>query len=82
MHSARCILAICSNESSPFKYLSSQDAAICISKIADIKGTLKTLIENPRIIRAYAGKGWDCGVRNHNSRTIIKQLKKDFEELI
>lgn len=82
MHSGRAILAICWKESSPYKYLKSEDAAICISDVSEIKNTLLNLLEFPEQINQYAIKAWECGVRNHNSKIIIKDLQADFKSMI
>jgi glycosyltransferase involved in cell wall biosynthesis len=82
MHTGRGILAICSKESSPYKYLKSEDAAICVADASEIKKTLQHLLEFPEQINKYASKAWECGVRNHNAKIIINDLKADFESLI
>ncbi|MBQ0909638.1 hypothetical protein KBJ98_13060 [Flavobacterium sp. F-328] len=82
MHTGRGILAICSKESSPYKYLKSQDAAICVADVSDIKKTLLDLLAFPKQINEYASKAWDCGKRNHNEKNIIKDLQADFKSMI
>lgn len=82
LHSARCIVAICWDKSSPYIYLESQDAAICISNPADIKTKLLQLIDHPDIMKEYAQKAWRCGKRNHNAKEVFIDLKKDFDKLI
>lgn len=79
MYSARCILAICWSESSPYKYLEKEDAAICISDLSGIKEVLLDLYNNKQKISQYSKKAWDCGVRNHNAKDVIKGLKEDFK---
>jgi len=78
LNSARCILAICWSESSPYKYLKSEDAAICISDISTIKNVLIDLYTNKHKITEYSRKAWDCGIRNHNSKDILAEFKKDL----
>lgn len=77
-HSARCIVAICWDGSSPYKYLRSQDAAICISRPSMIKDTLLRIIYAPSLINEYAYKAWQCGKRNHNAKEILEKFKQDL----
>ena len=78
MHSARCIVAICWKESSPYKYLHTQDAAICIDHPSRIKNVLLRLLYNPTLLNTYAYKAWACGKRNHNKKEIIENLKNEL----
>lgn len=79
MFKSCCILAICWEGSSPYKYLVKEDAAICIHNLSDIKKVLTKLIENPAVIKEYQIKSWECGVRNHNISDINLMLKTDFD---
>lgn len=76
LHSGCCVLAICWEESSPYKYLKKEDAAICISSLKSIDGTLNYLVANPSEILTYATKAWDCGKRNHDIIKVREQLSK------
>lgn len=82
MHTGRGILAICSKESSPYKYLKSEDAAICVADVSEIKKTLQHLLEFPEQINEYAIKAWECGVRNHDVKIVTKDLHADFKSMI
>jgi glycosyltransferase involved in cell wall biosynthesis len=82
MHTGRGILAICSEESSPYKYLKSEDAAICVADVSEIKKTLQHLLEFPEQINEYASKAWECGVRNHDVKIVAKDLHADFKSMI
>lgn len=79
LHTGCCVMAICWKESSPFKYLSKEDAAICIDSPNAIYKTLKNIADNPLILHNYSQKAWDCGARNHNIHDIQAYLKADFE---
>lgn len=80
LQSYRCVMAICWNKSSPYLYLKSEDAAICISDPSEIKGQLENILANRQILQEYAGKAWDCGVKNHQKDIIIAGLRRDFQE--
>lgn len=79
MHTGRGILAICSKESSPYKYLKSEDAAICVADVSEIKKTLLHLLEFPEQINEYAIKAWFCGKKNHNVTNIILAFRSDLK---
>lgn len=79
LHSGCCILAICWKESSPYKYLQKEDAAICISDVNLIEETLDQVISNPNEILKYAQKAWDCGKRNHDIKKVQEELRSYFK---
>jgi hypothetical protein len=82
LHSGRCIMAICWKESSPYKYLKSEDAAICIEDVTCIEDQLSHLIQNQELIKEYAEKAWFCGKRNHDKTKNISAFRNDLETLI
>lgn len=82
LHTGRCVMAICWRESSPYKYLKSEQAAICIDDLGNLEEELKNLIENPQIMHHYANQAWNCGKRNHNKEKVIADFRKDIEFLI
>jgi hypothetical protein len=82
LHSGRCIMAICWEKSSPYKYLKSEDAAICVADSNAIEKELQRIIKDPTTIKQYADKAWLCGVRNHNKSKVISSFKTDLESLI
>jgi hypothetical protein len=75
-------MAICWDKSSPFKYLKSEDAAICVADGNAIEKELQRIIKDPTIIKQYADKAWLCGVRNHSKSKVISSFKTDLESLI
>jgi len=81
-HSAKCILAICWEDSSPFRYLKKEDAAICISDVKKIKEELLLLINDPKKIKEYSLKSWECGLRNHNFKEVNEDFKNYFDSNI
>ncbi len=82
LHSGRCIMAICWKESSPYKYLKSEDAAICIDDVSEIKKELLHLLEFPEQINKYAQKAWSCGRDNHQKTIVNSNFRNDLESLI
>ena len=81
LHTGCCVMAICWKESSPYKYLFKEDAAICIDSLASIYDVLINIANHPQILHDYSRKAWYCGVRNHNINTIQTALKTDFETI-
>ena len=82
LHTGRCVMAICWRESSPYKYLKSEHAAICVDDFCTLEEELKNLIKNPKIMHHYANQAWNCGERNHNKEKVIADFRKDIELLI
>ncbi len=78
LSNACCIFAVCWSQSSPYKYLKKEDAAICVSDPKNIEPELIYLIENQNIILDYRLKAWECGKRNHDTKNITALLKQDF----
>lgn len=81
LHTGCCVMAICWSESSPYKYLTKEDAAICVDRPDKIKVTLESIILKPTILHDYARKAWDCGAKNHDIVKIQQGLKEDFKKL-
>ncbi|OBS13153.1 hypothetical protein ATE49_13895 [Elizabethkingia miricola] len=82
LNAYRCVMAICWKESSPYLYLKSENAAICISDIDLLQQELEYLLINRQTLQEYAEKAWDCGVRNHQKDIVIKDLKDDFNNIL
>jgi hypothetical protein len=75
---AKCILAICWNKSSPYKYLMKENAALLVDSTDTIKDQLNTILNNKELIIKFGKKSWECGKRNHNATEIANNLKHDF----
>lgn len=82
LHSRRAVMAICWDQSSPYKYLKREDAAICVSDLSEIDNTLLSIRNNPQLLRIYAEKAWECGLRNHNQTDVNNMIKSDFLSLV
>lgn len=82
MASTCAIMAICWDENNGWKYLKSNDAAICLSKISQILPTLKKLTDNPLIISDYALKAYNCAKNNHSREKIQKQIRDKFSTIV
>lgn len=82
MHACRCIVAVCWEESSPFRFLNGNDLAYCISSENDIESALRNLLERPSLIYEYAHRAWDFGALYHNTRVVEIELRKDFTKLM
>jgi glycosyltransferase involved in cell wall biosynthesis len=75
---AKCILAICCNKSSPYKYFKKEDAALLVDSISAIEERLNEILENKELLLEYSEKSWECGKRNHNVTEVAGNLKQDF----
>ncbi|MFV0199821.1 hypothetical protein OBJ99_03060 [Empedobacter falsenii] len=81
LNANRCVMAICWEKSSPYLYLKSEDAAICISNPSKIKEELEKIIADRSILQKFAENAWECGVRNHTKAKVIEGLRRDFQKL-
>lgn len=75
------IVAIAGAEQTGLKYLMSEDAAICITRLKDIEKTLVAIVRNPAQIPVWADKARKCAVKNHDISLIQKDLYNDFYRL-
>lgn len=72
------ILAIAWKEHTGIKYLSREDAAICVTSVKDIESAVTRIVENPALIREYAMKAYKCEKRNHHIEDVQKKLYDAF----
>lgn len=63
MASTCAIMAICWNRHGGFQYLKAHDAAFCIDNYKDILPMLQHIVNNPMLIREYAEKAYQCGLK-------------------
>lgn len=82
MASTCAIMAICWNRHGGFQYLKAHDAAFCIDNYKDILPMLQHIVNNPMLIREYAEKAYQCGLKNHSREIIQKQLFNKFNDII
>lgn len=82
MQACRCIVAICREESSPYKYLNGNGIGYCIKSEAEIESKLRILISHPQMMNDYAKRAWEFGKKNHQSKDITDYLRRDFKEMI
>ena len=80
-YNAKCILAVGGNTAS-MRYLSENTAAIVETNIKNIEGKLKEVVDNPDVIMEYSEKSWNCGVKNHQIKTIQRDLYSDFCSIV
>jgi hypothetical protein len=80
MHACRCIVAICWEESSPYKYLRKNNLAYCITSEKEIELSLKYLFEHPNLINDYANRAWEFGSSYHNIKLVENEIRADFKK--
>lgn len=80
-YAGKCILAVGGLTAST-GYLRKYDAAICILKKEEIKSILFRIASSPDLIRNYAQKAWECGVRNHQIIDIQERVYNDFKVIV
>lgn len=82
MASSCAIMAICWESHAGYQYLMKHDSAFCISNYDDIYPKLQEICDNPWLIQKYAYKAYNCGIRNHNKKSIQTQLYDIFNDAI
>lgn len=82
MASSCAILAICWDRHAGYQYLKEHDAAICIDDVKKIEPQLQLLAQQPKLIREYAQKAWNCGKQNHQRELIQDELMNVFKRII
>ena len=82
MASSCAIMAICWEKHAGYQYLKEHDAAFCISSYNDILPMVEKMCTQPALIGEYAKNAWECGLKNHSSAFIHRQIKETFEKVI
>lgn len=85
--SGKCIFAIGDRNIAPIEYLRDNDAAIIVNRYKEIEGTLSLLAYNPKLVKEYGKKAFECGKRNHSEEkikevfcsTFIKAAKQKYK---
>ena len=77
-HQAKCVFAVGPKEVASMDYLIKNDAAVTATNEKEIEEKLRSLIENPGMVREYGDKAWECGKKHHQIERIQDMLKKDF----
>lgn len=73
------IMAICWTEQTGYKYLKSQNAAICIPSINNIYETLFKIMNNRSIIEEYKSNARMCLNNNHCKNKVQAEILQLFE---
>ncbi len=76
--SGKCIFAIGDKNIAPIEYLRDNDAAIIVNRYKEIEGTLALLAYNPKLIKEYGKKAFECGKRNHSEEKIKEVFRSTF----
>lgn len=82
MASSCAIMAICWEEHTGYKYLHENNVAFCISDYNNLLGELQRITTNPTLIKEYAQKAYDFGIKNHTRDKIQKQIFDTFSKII
>jgi len=82
LNSTCAVMAICWKEHTGYKYLKSEDAAICVDNYKDLENKLKEIVSKPNIIADYRMKAWKCGSTNHDIFKIRNEMYSDFKTVV
>ena len=80
--SGRCIFAVGSRGLASIDYLRKNHGAVIAYSKSEIKDKLKILISSPELRKKYARKSWECGLRNHQIKTIQSSLQSDLNYIL
>lgn len=78
LDSGCAVMAICEEQQAGFAYLKRNDAAICISDLAELENVLTRIVNNKDILIEYQRKAFKLGRKNHLKQNIDSMLKNDF----
>ncbi len=62
-------------------YLLKNDATIYLTT-ENAMHIMKSIVNNSTVLKEYAEKAWNCGVRNHQIKEIQDRMYNDFKDLI
>lgn len=83
LSSGKCIFAIGNRDTAPMNYFMENDAAIVAYDFNSIISALQKIVDNPAVVREFAKKAMECGIKNHDSteihRTFDNMIKKVVE---
>lgn len=82
LNSGRTLLAIGDTSLASINYLLKNDAAIIVGNENSIKDKLIEIQNNPTILKEYAVKGWELGVKNHKLSSVRNKFYNDLDKLI
>ncbi|MBQ8859973.1 MAG: hypothetical protein IJ015_01380 [Ruminococcus sp.] len=82
MNSGCAILAIGPKSQAGIAYLKDNDAAVCINDTKSLLSTIDAFVSNPSLIKEYAQKANELGMKNHMKANIDKMLKEDFADVV
>ena len=78
LSSGKCIFAIGNRNTAPMSYFMENDAAVTANDFHSILSALQQMVDNPAIVREYAQKAMECGIKNHDR----EEIHKTFDAMI
>ena len=75
-------LAYCREDQSGWLHLKRENAAICVSNHGELEDAIQRMCDTPELIKQYAKKAYDCGIKCHDRNRVQKMLLRDFENVI
>lgn len=79
---ARCVFGVGAKDVGFIDYMLHYDAGIVATSVQEIEIQLRRLLNDNRLIEEYAVKGFNCGKRMHDIRSIQKMLREDFHNYL
>lgn len=82
LSSGCAVLVIGPSNQAGIAYLKENDAAICVNDIRNLHTAVNELVNNTELIKIYADKANQLGVKNHRKEEIEKNIRQDFYDVV
>ena len=82
MKSGCAVFAVCWEGHSALRYLKEKDAAITASNKNEIQSALDLIAKDENVVKDYARKAYECGVKYHQRKDVQNMIYSDFEKII
>ena len=82
MKSGCAVFAVCWEGHSALRYLKEKDAAITASNKDEIQSALDLIAKDENVVKDYARKAYECGVKYHQRKDVQNMIYSDFEKII
>lgn len=70
----KCVWGVGNADLGPIDYIKSENAGFVSSDDTEIMEVLTNIVSNPNLVCEKAELGYQCGLRNHNYKSILKML--------
>lgn len=75
----KCVWGVGNADLGPIDYLKTENAGFVSTSEEEIKQVLNEMVSNPIIVSEKAKLGYECGIINHNAKSILQTLHNILE---